>query len=400
MRAAVAIAIIVCGLAGRAALDKVLALRGGAELVALWAQLASVMDLVAGAALSGVGTGVAVLVAQESSPAEQRATLREAVRIGLVVSAIVMAATGAACWMFSAALLGTRASMVALALSAAIGWLAVIPGVVNGYWTGLRARGRMLALAAAAAIAPVTAALVAPAAATLAAVLLAHVAPVVLVAALVPWTASNEAAHTQALRRYVLPGLSIGILSPGSMLVVRAIVSSQLSWHDAGLLQALWRAADWVASLAGGVMSLVFLPRLSVAAGRPQFLQVMRRGALTAVLPAALALGLLWIYQRPVLAWLYDERFALSDFAALLLLAGSAVRVLAWLALFGLYARRATIAIAAGELLSLPLFALLLALLASWPQALTLESVAAAWLLSFVAYAMFNVAALRAAAGR
>ncbi|MFL6572377.1 MAG: hypothetical protein ACJ8G4_11530 [Burkholderiales bacterium] len=398
MRAVLALAIIVCGLAGRAALDKVLALRGGAELVALWAQLASVMDLVAGAALSGVGTGIAVLVARQSSPAEQRATLREAVRMGLAVSSGVMAATGAVCLMFPDTLLGARTPLLLLALSAAIGWLGVIPGVVNGYWTGLRARGRMLALAAAAAIAPLAAALLAPAQGTLPAVLLAHAVPVALVAAVVPWAPSGEPAHRQALRRYVLPGLSIGILSPGSMLVVRAIVSSQLSWHDAGLLQALWRATDWVASLAGGVMSLVFLPRLSVAAGTPQFRHVMRRAASTTMLPSAAALGLLWIYQRPVLAWLYDERFALPDLAALLLLAGSAVRVLAWLALFGLYARRSTIAIAAGELLSLPLFALLLALLASSPRALTLESVAAAWLLSFVAYAAFNLLALRASA--
>ena len=42
---------IAAGLAGRSALDKVLALRGGGELVALWAQIASLMELVSGASL-------------------------------------------------------------------------------------------------------------------------------------------------------------------------------------------------------------------------------------------------------------------------------------------------------------------------------------------------------------
>jgi len=45
--------------AGRSALDKLLALRGGAELVALWAQLASIIEILAGIAAAGVATGLA-----------------------------------------------------------------------------------------------------------------------------------------------------------------------------------------------------------------------------------------------------------------------------------------------------------------------------------------------------
>jgi hypothetical protein len=56
-------------------------------------------------------------------------------------------------------------------------------------------------------------------------------------------------------------------------------------------------------------------------------------------------------------------------------------------ALFALYAKRRTGAIAAGELLSLPLFALLLA---AWPGRLTLEAAGAAWLAAYAAYAAFN----------
>jgi hypothetical protein len=66
--------------------DKVLALRGGAELVAAWAQLSSVIDLVAGAALAGVGAGVTVFVAQARNRDEQLAALRGGTRFGLTVA--------------------------------------------------------------------------------------------------------------------------------------------------------------------------------------------------------------------------------------------------------------------------------------------------------------------------
>jgi hypothetical protein len=47
--------------------DKLLALRGGAEAVALWAQRSSLMEVVSGVALAGIGAGLSVLVAQSGS---------------------------------------------------------------------------------------------------------------------------------------------------------------------------------------------------------------------------------------------------------------------------------------------------------------------------------------------
>ena len=72
--------IIAVGLAGRSALDKILALRGGAELVALWAQLSAVIEMVAAIASSGVGAGLSVLVAQTALRERQLLFLRRAAR--------------------------------------------------------------------------------------------------------------------------------------------------------------------------------------------------------------------------------------------------------------------------------------------------------------------------------
>ena len=66
-----ALGVVLAGLAGRAMIDKLLALRGGAELVAQWAQLTSLADVIAGVTLAGIGVGLTGLVATRS-PSDQR----------------------------------------------------------------------------------------------------------------------------------------------------------------------------------------------------------------------------------------------------------------------------------------------------------------------------------------
>jgi len=68
------------------------------------------------------------------------------------------------------------------------------------------------------------------------------------------------------------------------------------------------------------------------------------------------------------------------------------VRIASWIPLFALYAQRRTRAIAVGEFLSLPLFALLTVLAAA---DLSLTFTATLWLVSFAAYLAFNLWAAR-----
>lgn len=385
------------GLAGRSAVDKVLTLRGGPEFVAYWAQLGSLIDLIAGVALAGVGTGVSVLVAQTGQPDRQRGLLREALKLGLVVSAPVMLAAAAISFFFPEALAGGAFSPLLLGIAAAVGCIAVIPGMVNGYWLGQQRRGLMLALAIATAVLQLAAAIGAPRDHLLAAIAAAQALPAfAAVFALRSGLASGEPSELEhdrrLLRRYVPPGLVIGVLTPLSMVVARAIVSSEMSWHEAGLLQSLWRVSDWVGSLAGGVMAVHFLPRLSAAYRTPQFTKELGRAALVTVLPATLALAALFLLQRPLFALLYDESFRMSNATVALFFAGSLLRIAAWLPLYALYAMRRTAPIMAGEFLSLPLFA---ALLGAFRGALTPELVSALWLAAYFAYGLFNLWVMR-----
>jgi PST family polysaccharide transporter len=388
----ITLAIIALGLAGRSALDKVLALRGGAELVALWAQLGSVIEMVAGVATTGVGAGLSVLVAQTALPDRQQLFLRRALRLGLAVTAPVALAAGVVGWRFSDALGGAALSPPSVALAALAGWIAVIHGMVNSLWLGQQRRGLMLALAFASAALTLAAAAFAPRAYAMETIILAQAVPALALLFVPRQAAAPQRAEDHALERYVLPGLAIGILSPASMLVVRSVVAEALSWHESGVLQALWRISDWICGFAAGVLSVLYLPRLAAAHPHPGLAPALREAAKSVLLPSAGAFVLLFVLHRPLLAALYDASFQAQPLVVALIFAGSVARIAAWIPLFGLYAARRTRAIALGELLSLPLFA---ALALAAGERLTLELAGAFWLAVYVAYWAFNAGALR-----
>jgi len=367
-------------------------LRGGGDLVALWSQLASLVELVAGVALAGLGPGLAVYVARTLQLERQRELLREAIKIGLPIALTAAVLAGISAFIVPSE--GLAPGIVALA--AAIGWMSVIPGLVGNLWLGQQRRGRLLALTAASALLVLAAALIAPPPLLLVSLLAVQAIPA-LVLGFVGHPAGRDGrfrSRSHPLRRYVLPSIAIGILSPGSMLLARAIVGESLSWHEAGVLQALWRVSEWVAGLAAGVLSVYFLPQLAAAREAGRFGAILRRAAVAVLVPSALVLGLAVLLQRSLLAVLYDANFSASFLAAALVFAGSLARIASWIPLYGLYAVRATRAIALGELFSLPLFALLVFLAR---DRLTLELAGLLWLASYVAYLVFNAWALRRA---
>jgi hypothetical protein len=80
-----------------------------------------------------------------------------------------------------------------------------------------------------------------------------------------------------------------------------------------------------------------------------------------------------------------------SDRTAALFLLGCWVRVASWVFLYGLFAAHRTRAIVIGEILSLPLLALLLK---AYAAAMTLERMTLIYLAVYCVYLAFNAAAL------
>ncbi|MBI5429839.1 MAG: hypothetical protein HY938_05195 [Nitrosomonadales bacterium] len=392
-----AFAIILIDLLGRAGLDKALALTGGPAVVALWAQLQSVVELVSTVALTGVLQGLTVLISQAGGPRAERGLLREALRLGLASSlAAALFAPLLGHW-----LTGGELDADLFWYAALSGCIMVVPATLSAYWLGKHRQQRMLGLALLTSSVLLLAAAGAWLGMSLRGLMLTQCLALLLIGGSI-WRylgklsgdrapASERKEYFDALVKFVPVGLAIGIMSPVSVLLVRGMLSGTLSWDEVGFIQALWRSTEWVTATAAGVLSLVFLPRLSSTRGSGQFNCEMTRTAVMVLIPSACLLLLIYLNQRAMLAALYDARFMVSDETAALFMLGSWVRIASWVFLFGLYAAHRTKLIVASEVLSLPLYALLLWLFA---DGMTLERTALLYLASYLVYLGFTALAL------
>jgi len=393
-----AFAIILIDLLSRAGLDKVLARAGSPTMVAQWAQLQSVAELVSAVALAGVLQGLTVLIVQTREARDQRSLLRSALKLSLVTSLTVALIAALAAFSLSASLYQNNLASDLFLLAALAGCIAIIPATLNAYWLGKHQQQQMLWLTL---LSSAGLSLIAAGAwfgLSLRGLMLMQCF-ILAISAILVWQYlrrlvqpnDNQVDDTEYLRklvRFVPVGLAIGIMSPISMLVIRGMLSDTLSWNDVGHLQALWRSTEWVTATAAGVLSLIFLPRLSSSYGSTRFKVEMMRAGVTVLIPAAGLLLLIFSNQRLILTTLYDARFTVSDETAALFMLGSWIRIASWLFMFGLFAAHRTRLIIVGEFLSLPLFALLL-----WQFAdgMTLERTTLLYLGSYLAYLSFNV---------
>ncbi len=388
------LALILISLVTRAIFDKLLALSPDMALVAHWAQAQSLFDLTAAVALAGVGAGLTVFAARREH--DEVRLMRDALVWGLMIAGVAAVALAMLAPLLNA-LLGREIAPTGVtgALAIAGGLMFTAPGMFSALWQGRLERGKMiavnligwapLALAASGLFGPVDMRLLLAAQlATLTALTIWLCAPVVrnVLAkgdALPSWRES-------ALIRYIPAGLSIGILSPFSVMWSRAELAHGLSWDEAAQLQALWRASEWVTGLAGGLIPLVFLPRMAAAVGRTAFLHELTHTWRTLWIPGALSIGLLWAGQGVVRPLLYSETFRMPALASGLFLLGDALRLASWVPLHGLFATERTKAVAIGEWLSLPLFAALLTVL----SVKSLVAAGACYAVTYAVYLAFN----------
>lgn len=388
-----ALGFVLTGLLGRALIDKALALRGGAELVAHWAQVGSLADIVAGVALAGIGIGLTGRVAGVA-PYRQRRLLGDALRLGLLLSALcLIACTGLAMSGLLPLLAPAHASLLMPALAS--GWLLVAPGLLVAWLLGRGQAGRATVVAATLLAAPLLALFLAAPGVELVALLATQAVLGLAVTAFLlvgegSWQGALGTGH--GLRPFVMAGIAIGILSPVATAVARMEIAASASWETAGAVQALWRSSEWITAIAAGLLNAHFLPRLSTTRDAGAFGAELRAAARQVVLPALLALALLWLLLPQALALLYREGLPVGRFDALPFFAGDALRMLSWIFLFGLFARGAGWAVTVGEVLSLPLFA---ALLFSLPGPLSLPVIGLAWMLAYAAYLAFNCWAMQ-----
>jgi len=396
-----AFAIILIDLFGRAVLDKVMALAGDPAMVALWAQLQSVVELVSAVALAGVLQGLTVLIAQARDSRDERSLLQSALRLGMGTSlavglVVILAAPALTAWLTHG-----KIEAYLFFFAACAGCIAVIPATLNSYWLGKHQQQRMLGLAILLGMVWLLVAVGAWMRLSMLGLVLVQCSMLLIIGGVI-WRylrnllqagdgRADESEYFQKLVKFIPVGLAIGLMSPLSMLLIRGMLSSILSWHDVGFMQALWRSTEWVTATAAGILLLVFLPRFSNTYGSTRFNGELLRAAVVVLVPAACLLLLIYFNQSIMLAALYDARFVVSNETAALFMLGCWIRIVSWLFLYGLFAAHRTWLIVAGEILSLPLFALLLWLFA---EEMTLERAALLYLISYLTYLSFNASAL------
>lgn len=386
------LAFVLAGLGGRALIDKLLSASGGAVAVAGWAQLASVAEVVTGVSLAGMGTALTVLAA-DSRHGQRYVWLKPALVVSLSLSLVVALIGLALLHSPGFAVLPGETWLPLVALLA--GWLSVAPGLLAAWLLGAGRPGHAAILVAASFVPPGTFLLLAVTDSALLNLLLGQMFSGLTATVVLLLVGRGQGALSgtaiKTLVRFLPAGLAIGVLGPVTTAWARLEIADSLSWQAVGQVQALWRTSDWVTAIMAGMLNAYFLPRLSAATGRVAFLAELRRAALATVLPAVGLLLLLGAFLPQALALLYRADVAVSRADAVFFLLGDWLRVISWVTLFGLFARRAARAITVGEFLSLPLFALLLTVL---PGVSGVHEIGILWCLTYLAYATFNSLAL------
>lgn len=400
------LALVLVSLAVRAIFDKLLALSPDWTLVARWAQAQSLLELTAAVTLAGVGQGLIVFAARKGE--NETLLMRDGLAWGLVVSgtaAILLVIVTPSLNAAFAREVAPAGYIGAIAIIA--GLMSTAPALFSFLWQGRRERGKMLALMlagwapmmlAAAGLfgAPDLERLLWIQLASQAMLAVYLFAPVLSAALRRDKREDAPSWRASPLRRYVLAGVSIGLLSPASMMWSRAELAHQLSWDEVAQLQALWRASEWVNGIAGGLLGLVFLPRMAAATSSVEFHAQLARTLRLLCLPAALIYLAFWAAQGWIMPFLYTERFLMPATASGLFLLGDTLRLASWVPLHGLFATERTTAIAIGEFLSLPLFAMLLTIL---PQA-SLVVAGACYAGTYCFYLAFNMWCVHRLPGR
>ena len=203
-----------------------------------------------------------------------------------------------------------------------------------------------------------------------------------------PKTSQQELCNIQKysyrLARFIPAGVSLGMFSPLSILIVRALIANDQGWDFTGQTTAIWRASDWVLSAAVSILYFHFLPQWSQAQLGAQLKQAIARTLLKLYLPCLLTLCCLIVFRTPALELLYGDRISLPVDIALYFWMGDAMRILAAFFVAGQFILHATKLITVLDFFSQPLFALLL----FFGMATSLELTGIAFLGTYSLYAL------------
>ena len=378
----------------RSALDKIWVVVGNLSLLGQWAQLQSVIDLIAAPNALSIGIGLTVLTAQ-SSKTKHVALLKVGYLLGLMITAPIGLATFIAGPPIAQWLGLEIGEPTPFSLACACGLLSTPIALVTGYWLGQNQRVKVLGLLVLTNV-PVVMLLIAGGylnwtsliekalLCNIAILLLCHGLLVIQLFKHSPFTRSELVAASKPLMHYLPAGFSTGLLTPASVFIGRSTIANHLNWDALGSVTALWDISAWALNSAQTVLNFYFLPLLSRQVLTAELRSQIGKIIVWVGLPCLLYFALALIFQNDLLHVLYTAQLEISRSTSALFWVGEFVRILAAIFVIGLYAQRSTRQIAFWELFSQPLFTLLLILGFSR----SLQWIGMSYLVSYTLYAI------------
>lgn len=390
-----ALLIAVIGLIGRAILDKLLAIKGGPNLVADWAQILSLTELFIGPISAGVGIGLTALVSRTDCQIHRSDILQEAwrgFRYALLASGLCLLTIGILySWHFP-----DKKSLWPILGAATIAGIAgAYLSLLNAWWSGKEERHRILLYVSCNATAIALTAGLSSAEDILNNLIISQALIAIILLAFSIKNAppkppiENKTALKNQIDQYLIAGMVIGLMSPLSLLVIRYLLDQYGPTGAAGLIQSVWRLSEWVATPAATILAVYFLPKFSQAAhDHSLFKQQIWQASRLLLTISALAYLILFLFQSSLQKFLYSEEFYVPPYLLGMFFIGDWLRIASWIILFSFYARSCIPYIVIGEFFSLPLIALIL-----WLNSknLTEINIAIIYLSTYIAYLIFNI---------
>jgi len=390
-----ALFIAIIGLVGRAVLDKLLAIKGGPNLVADWAQILSLTELFVGPIAAGVGIGLTALVSKTDCHIHRLDILNEAwrgFRYALIASGICLIVIGIFYgWQFPE----KKSLWPILGVATIAGIAGAYLSLLNAWWSGKEERHRILLYVSCNASAIALTAWLSNSEEILTNLIISQavIAMLLLVVSIKNSPQKSSAISNTLFKKqidqYLVAGMVIGFMSPLSLLVIRYLLNQYGPPGAAGLIQSVWRLSEWVATPAATILAVYFLPKFSQSSHDDElFRQKIWEASKLLLSVSALAYLVIFILRYPLQNLLYSEEFHVPNYLLSMFFIGDWLRISSWIILFGFYARSSIRYIVIGEFLSLPLFAVLIYINRYQLSPTLIEEL---YVITYICYLIFNL---------
>lgn len=154
------------------------------------------------------------------------------------------------------------------------------------------------------------------------------------------WGASDTKARKDIIN-YIFMAVTVALMAPVSLIMVRNIIISEVGWNQAGQWQAVWKISEVYLSVITIALSTYFLPSLSSLVGSSAIIKEINKTAIV-IIPIVIGMAFAVYLSRDVIIYLlFTDEFSESRDLFLIQLCGDVVKIASWLYAYPMLSRGA-----------------------------------------------------------